>query len=132
VDVRPEDAVRPIAWRAELAGKLAARYGAVVFISGAVDVAADGREAYLVRNGHALLGLVTGTGCMLNALIGAFLSVSGALAGVLAAAALFSVCGEKAARAARGPGSFRAALLDELYLLPDSVLAAETHIERIY
>jgi hydroxyethylthiazole kinase len=131
VDARPEDAARPAAWRAELAGKLAARYGAVVLISGATDVAADGREAYLVRNGHALLGLVTGTGCMLNALIGSFLSVGGALAGVLAAAAFFSVCGEEAARTARGPGSFRAALLDEVYLLPDSILSAATHIERI-
>lgn len=109
----------------------ARKTGAVVAITGAVDVVTDGKATYAIRNGHPLMGSVTGTGCMLSAIIGAYASVASAgswgLAGAVAAAiAGMGLAGERAERRAgrRGTGSFRVALIDELSRLDARSLRA--------
>ena len=69
-----------------------------------------------VDNGHPLLGRVTGTGCMVSALTGAFVAVSRPqmLEGAAAALAYFGLCAEIAAERAAGPASFETALRDAL------------------
>ena len=47
----------------------AARTGAVVAITGAIDIVADAHKAYCIRNGHPMMSSITGTGCQLSALI---------------------------------------------------------------
>lgn len=92
----PSEAVAPVA-RA-----LAARFGCVVAVSGAVDVVTDGTTTLLVRNGHPLLQKVTATGCSVTALIAAFVAVAGpdrALEATAHALAYFG-CGLRG----RGPG----------------------------
>ena len=56
----------------ERARALAEKTGAVVVISGDVDVVTDGVTSYRVRNGHPMMRFVTGTGCQLSAPIGAY------------------------------------------------------------
>ena len=51
----------------------AAKTGAVVAITGAIDIVADGAKAYCIRNGHPMMSAITGTGCQLSALMTAFL-----------------------------------------------------------
>ena len=46
----------------------AARTGAVVAVTGAIDIVADGERAFCIRNGHPMMSAVTGTGCQLSAL----------------------------------------------------------------
>ena len=46
----------------------AAKTGAVVAITGAIDIVADGAKAYCIRNGHPMMSAITGTGCQLSAL----------------------------------------------------------------
>ena len=41
-------------------------------ISGDVDVVTDGRISYRVHNGHPMMRSVTGTGCQMSVLIGAY------------------------------------------------------------
>lgn len=101
----------------QVARQLAARLSSVVAVTGAQDVVSDGQETWLVSNGHPWLARITGSGCMLSALIGACCGVthdhlSAALAGVVA----MGLAGEQAAAAAAafGLGSFRVALLDRL------------------
>lgn len=55
-----------------LAKELARMAGAVVVISGDVDIVTDGTVSYRVRNGHPMMGSVTDTGCQLSVLIGAY------------------------------------------------------------
>lgn len=92
--------------------------GAVLLASGPVDgvFAPDGRR-WEVGNGHSMMSRLTGTGCMLNVLTAAFLAVGEPEEAAVAAAAMLGLCGERAAREARGPGSLRAALLDAAYTL---------------
>ena len=46
--------------------------GVTVAISGAVDIVTDGNRVVLVENGHPMMGRLTGTGCMVGSLVGAF------------------------------------------------------------
>lgn len=101
----------------QVARLLAAKLSSVVAVTGAQDVISDGERVWLVNNGHPWLARITGSGCMLSALIGACCGVthdhpSAALAGVVA----MGLAGEQAATAAMavGLGSFRVALLDQL------------------
>jgi hydroxyethylthiazole kinase len=100
------------------ARELAARSGAVVAISGAVDYVTDGARVMAVPGGHALMTKVTGVGCALGALMAAFLGVTeGTLRAATSASAVLAAAAERAAREARGPGSFSVALLDQLFAL---------------
>ena len=54
----------------------AARTGAVVAITGAIDIVADAHKAYCIRNGHPMMSSITGTGCQLSALTAAFVTTN--------------------------------------------------------
>ncbi len=72
--------------------------GAVIAITGAIDIASDGNKAYVIRNGHPMMGKITGTGCMLTAVTGAFCAANPD--NILEATALsvcaMGICGEAA------------------------------------
>lgn len=103
----------------EIARTLAVQRHAAVAITGAEDVVADAEKAYVVRNGHQLMGAVVGTGCMAASVIGSFAAVANGKYAESAAAALscYGVAAEIAARDAAGPGSFKPALFDAIYAL---------------
>jgi hydroxyethylthiazole kinase len=93
----------------------ASRFGVVTAVTGAVDVVVGDGQVFEVRNGHPLLGAITGSGCMSTSAIGIFL-VAGddaALQTVLGLA-VYGVAAERAAEGGPGPGTFRSRLLDEV------------------
>jgi hydroxyethylthiazole kinase len=99
----------------DAAADLARRTGSVVAVSGVVDHVTDGRTVVEVAGGDVLLTKVTGAGCALGALMAAFAAVSATpLDAAVEASRLMAQAAERAAAAARGPGSFAVALLDEL------------------
>ncbi len=109
----------------DAAAGLAARTGGAVAVSGAVDYLTDGREVVEVRAGHELLTRVTGTGCMLGALVTACLGVGeDPLHAAVAGTVWLTVAGEVAAERSRGPGSFGVELLDALAALDEATTAA--------
>ena len=116
----------------ELARDAARALGCVVSVTGAVDHVSDGDRVVAVANGHELLGTVTGTGCMSTAVTGAFVAAKrdDPLAAAAEALVTFGVAGEDAAREARGPGSFHAALYDALYNLEPQALDGRAKIEE--
>jgi hydroxyethylthiazole kinase len=107
----------------ELARVGADSLGTTVAVTGAVDHVSDGERSHAIANGDPLLATITGSGCMATAITGCFLAVnSDALAAAAEALIAFGVAGEDAAREAKGPGSFHAALYDALYALdPESL-----------
>jgi hydroxyethylthiazole kinase len=118
-----------------LAKTLAGQTGAVVAISGAIDVVADAEQAIIIRNGHPLMAQITGSGCMLTALTAAY------MAGVTvqpleAAAAAFiamGLAGEVAAKrmgALDGNSTYRNYLIDAVYNLDAAAFAAGANFER--
>ena len=105
--------------KVQLVTKLAARERNVVLLTGKTDYLSDGERTYAIKNGHAFLGSITGSGCTLGTTIAAFLAVHredkllAALAGIL----MFEIAAEQAAKRedVKGPGTFVPAFLDELY-----------------
>lgn len=115
----------------EVAKALAKKMGLVVAISGATDIVTDGKRALLIDNGHPLMGKVSGTGCMAASIIGSFCAVSRDYVTASAAGfAAFGLAGEKAASHCRGPASFKAALMDELYGLTPEDLIKEARVRE--
>jgi hydroxyethylthiazole kinase len=108
----------------ELARQAARALGTVAAVTGPIDHVSDGERVITIANGHELLGTVSGTGCMATAVTGAFLAVKPAVPLEAAAESLvaFGVAGEDAAREAKGPGTFHAALYDALYNLDPATL----------
>ena len=110
------------------AARLAAiRFGGAAVVSGVVDYVADANRAAEVRNGHPLMGRITGSGCMATAIVGAFLAVEPDpfLAGIEAMIA-FGIAGEVAAERSAGPGTFRQQLIDAVAALDEATILART------
>ena len=114
----------------ELARVAARGLGVVASVTGAVDHVSDGDRVLAVANGHALLGAVSGTGCMSSALTGCFLAAkrNELLEAAAEALAAFGVAGEDAAVDAKGPGSFHVNLYDALAGLDPSTLDGRARI----
>ena len=114
---------------AELAREAARTLGVVASVTGGVDHVSDGERVVAVANGHPLLAAVSGTGCMSSAVTGCFLAVAATpLDAAVEALVAFGVAGEDAARDAKGPGSFHAALYDALAALDPATLDARARL----
>jgi hydroxyethylthiazole kinase len=50
----------------------AAKTGAIVAVTGAIDLVSDGQTCYVIRNGRPEMGKITGTGCQLSGMMTAF------------------------------------------------------------
>ena len=117
------------------ASELAGKTGSVVVMTGRTDVITDGMRNFRVGNGHALMRRVTGAGCQLSALAGAFAAANPkeVLRSSLAAACAMGVCGELAARRmsnADGNASFRNYLIDAMYRMTGEELEKEARYEE--
>ncbi|CAB5079173.1 Hydroxyethylthiazole kinase (EC [Olavius algarvensis associated proteobacterium Delta 3] len=112
------DSIHSVADAADSARALAGELQTVLAITGPTDLVTDGTRVIRVRNGHPLMGSVTGTGCTATAIIGAFLAVdSDPLQATATALAYFGLAGEVASKSASAPGSFMIAVLDALYTI---------------
>ena len=115
-----------------LTQELAKRCGCIVVATGKRDYVSDGKEVFVLGNGSDYQGLVSGTGCMLSSVIGAYVGANGAkLCAVMAAVTAFNVAAEHAESQCKGPGSFKVSLMDCLYSLESSDLDKEAKIERV-
>jgi hydroxyethylthiazole kinase len=117
---------------AELARAAAQMLGTVAAVTGPTDHVSDGERVIAVSNGHELLGTVSGTGCMSTAVTGSFLAAKPGepLEATAEALVAFGLAGEDAARDAKGPGTFHAALYDALYNLDPTTLDERARVEE--
>lgn len=105
----------------ELAKNLSKKTKSIISISGKIDVIASENKAYLCRNGNSIMPLITGTGCMLSSLIGAYIGANpnNILESTLNANVLMGISGElayeKMIKNNAGTMSFRNYLIDEVY-----------------
>ena len=137
VDVAAVDAVTEdnLPQAVALARSLARRTGGAVAISGPIDVIADGERAALLRNGCATMSRITGSGCMVTTLAGAFCGAlpSEPFRAACAALAAMGVCGEiaEARRLQNGTGNatFRTDLIDAVFNLTEEQLTKGVRYE---
>ena len=95
-------------------------YSANVVISGETDYIVTQNRTVSLSNGDQMMPYVTGMGCSLTALTGAFAAIGDETG--LVATAVLGVAGEIAAERTQGPGSLQVALLDTLYQLDETTL----------
>ena len=99
------------------------RTGAVVMLTGAMDVITDGTRTAVVRGGSAYLRRITGAGCMLTSLTGVYCGANPdiLLEAAVTASEVMKHCGETAEARVRkemeGTASFRTRLIDAVSLL---------------
>ena len=105
-------------YAARSAMDLARKTGAIVVASGETDYVTDGIRLYEVKGGTAWMSRVTGTGCMLSSLLGAFLAVENSALSAAACCAMMNACAERAlaetVRRQGGTGTFHICLMDAL------------------
>jgi hydroxyethylthiazole kinase len=103
--------------------------GAIVAISGPTDLVTDGTRVVMIGNGHSYMAKVTAMGCAGSALVAACLAVEpDALRAAAAGLIMLGVAGELAASAAKGPGTFATAIIDEVHALDAAALAAHAKV----
>lgn len=131
VTTKGVDAIHNVEEASDTAKKIARQLGAVVAITGPIDLITDGNRVVRCSNGHPLMGKVTGTGCAATATIAAFATVTkDSLEAASAGLAFFGLAGEKAAEKAKSPGSFMIALLDSLYEITPREFEVKARLEE--
>ena len=137
VDVSSEDAVSDatLPRTVEIARLLAKQTGAVVAVSGPIDVVTDGGQTILLRNGCATMARITGSGCMLTSMLGAFCGAdrSHPFEATCAAIAAMGVAGdlaeERRLRNGTGNATFRTDLIDAVFNLTEEQLNGRVRYE---
>ncbi len=117
-----------------LAKAFSAQTGAVVAITGAIDVVADANTVYCIRNGHPMMGRVTGTGCQLSALTAAFVTANPGdpLKAAVAAVCVMGVAGELAYQRLKpldGNATYRNYIIDAIFHLTSEQLEEGANYE---
>ncbi len=105
----------------------ARKTGAVIAITGAIDLISDGGKCYVIRNGRPEMGRITGTGCQLSGMMTAYLAANPdePLEAAAAAVAAMGAAGEIAwSRMQEGDGNstYRNRIIDAIYNMDGSTL----------
>ncbi|SOC42150.1 hydroxyethylthiazole kinase [Salinicoccus kekensis] len=95
-------------------------------VTGETDAFVTRTRRYTLHNGNGLQGRITGSGCLLGAVMLAFISRSDGLTdGALDAVSYYNLCAESAAGQNPGPATFRTGFIDALYLNDASLLSGK-------
>lgn len=119
---------------AAFAKAFAAETGAVIAISGAIDIVADGSRACCIRNGHPMMAAITGTGCQLSAMTAAFVTANPdhPLDAAAAAVCAMGYAGE-VAHSRLGPmdgnSTYRNYIIDAIYNMTPEMLKKGANYE---
>lgn len=105
----------------EIFEELAKRIHTVVAVSGPIDVITNGEQTMLIRNGCPTMARITGSGCMLTTLLGAFCGANeeqifeAAALAVVVMGIAGELAEEKRIQNKTGNATFRNALIDAIF-----------------
>ena len=120
VDVAETDVINSetLQTNAQIVKNIAQKLDTTIAVSGPIDIVSDGKKVYALENGDSMMANITGTGCMLGCIMGAYAAIDSPLTAAVTATGIMSVAGEIAAQTAKdnneGTGSFGVYLIDEL------------------
>ena len=105
----------------------AAKSGAIVAVTGAIDLVSDGKSCYVIRNGRPEMGRITGTGCQLSSMMTAFVVANpdNRLEAAAAAVCAMGLAGEIGwSHMAEGDGNstYRNRIIDAIYNMDGETL----------
>ncbi|MBZ2174277.1 hydroxyethylthiazole kinase [Schnuerera sp. xch1] len=117
------------------AKNLSKKIGSVIAITGAIDIIAYNNKAFVIRNGHPIMSKISGTGCMLSSIIGAYCGANydKLLDATVAAVSIMGICGEKAYEKMKenssGTSSCKVHLIDYISRINKEILEERAKIE---
>lgn len=135
VDACDDDAITQNNLKAngEIIRKTAEKLNTVILASGPIDILSDGKTTIAIYGGDEMMPLITGSGCMLSAIVGGCVGATTPFEGALLAILAMNKSGEKARAKVNenksGTGSFRTFLIDALYNTDAEELKSESKIE---
>ena len=109
------------------AKSMAARLNAVVAITGAIDLVADEKTCYVIRNGRPEMGKITGTGCQLSGLTAAYVVANPdrpleAAAAAVASMGLAGEIGWSNMQSTDGNSTYRNRIIDAIFHMDGATL----------
>jgi hydroxyethylthiazole kinase len=114
---------------------VARKFKCIIAITGVIDIISDGEKTCFVRNGHAMMAKITGTGCMTGSVIATFCASNkeNYLEAAITAITAMGICGElaheKVMARSEGSSSFRTYLIDAMSLMDLNKLKEGAKIE---
>ena len=129
-----EDNLAPAA---RMAADLSAATGAVVIVSGRIDIVAHAQKAWAVSNGDPLMTRITGSGCMTAVVVGCCVAAAPAelpqacLCAVCAMGVAGEVASENMAAVGGGTGTYRTMLLDAMSTLDGPAITCRAKVKYI-
>ncbi|MGL4670165.1 MAG: hydroxyethylthiazole kinase [Methanobacteriaceae archaeon] len=120
---------------AKLVKNLASELDTIIIASGEIDIISNGKEVYWSDNGDEIMPKITGSGCMLSAIVATYSSYEEKLLGALSGVLAMNISGEKAAEYIReknaGTGTFRAKLIDNLSLITKKDILEKSKLYKL-
>jgi hydroxyethylthiazole kinase len=114
---------------AELAIETAKKFNCTVAITGKTDYISDGKKIAKIYNGTEMLQKITGAGCSLGALMGAFISIAEPFEAAISAIVFFNIASEISEKEGKYPGTFKTKLLDNLMKLDKQTISVMKRVE---
>ena len=108
--------------------------GAIIAITGAIDLVADADRCYVIRNGRPEMGRITGTGCQLSGMMTAFLVANpdtplDAAAAAVCTMGLAGEIGWSRMQEGDGNSTYRNRIIDAIYNMDGAALDAGAKYE---
>ena len=110
--------------------------GSIIAVTGAIDIVANKDTAYVIQNGRAEMGKITGTGCQLSGLITAFLAANQqhSLEAAATAVTVMGIAGEigwSYMQTGDGNSTYRNRIIDAVYHMDGDTLEKMAKIRKI-
>ncbi len=101
--------------------------GAIIALTGKIDLVADSGRCFVIRNGRPEMGRITGTGCMLSGIMTAFVAANSnhkleAAAAAVCTMGLAGEIGYTHLQAHEGNATYRNRIIDALYCMTGEIL----------
>jgi hydroxyethylthiazole kinase len=137
VDVADSDIINEdtLETNAQIVKNIAEKLDITIAVSGPIDIVSDGKETYAINNGDPMMSNITGTGCMLGSIMGAYVAITDPLTAAVTASTVMAIAGEQAAQITeennQGTGSFGTYLIDQFSKMNSEVFNEFANINKI-
>lgn len=114
--------------------EIAKKLKSIVVVTGVIDIVSDGERACVICNGNKMMARVTGTGCMLSALMTAFISSNqeymyeAAVTATLTMGIAGELAYKRVVKENFGNASYRNYIIDQVYNLDFETLNEEAKV----
>ncbi len=108
--------------------------GAIIAVTGRIDLVTDGNRCYVIRNGRSEMGKITGTGCQLSGMMTAFITANPnemleAAAAAVCAMGLAGEIGWSRMQTGDGNATYRNRIIDAIYNMTGDILEKGANYE---